>query len=402
MLLLNAVAGRQVDAEGQDTFRMEPGTMLGAFASLAALSLLAFAPKSAADVTLLNGNSFEEQALEAGLHEVKEAAVLALDSDAGDVVPPSLRGAVNSFDPSLGDGEGEGESSDVISGSETSAGRARAMMHKFAVTPARLIDNGGRRAIGIALRPQHIIGDVLGMNRAWARSYDTRVGWRDNVTTHHDRETDPQSAEVELYRTIASRATDRPTESLNSVAGISTEDIIANRAAPPPGPSPPPGGGAVRIRGIQFPATSAARKKVTRDSEKTARGDWVASTSERTNRRPTMHRWLFEVDGGHGPTQWTSRRVEGLEGTRPSRIDPVIAPYTARGSEGHTGKSSSWVAGWRTLWSEKRDFESGAHGRRARPPRGAAASPADRLARKSHALLTGSGKQSTWLGGRAE
>ncbi|EJK51476.1 hypothetical protein THAOC_29345 [Thalassiosira oceanica] len=39
--------------------------------------------------------------------------------------------------------------SDVISGSETSAGRARAMMHKFAVAPARLIDNGGRRAIGI-------------------------------------------------------------------------------------------------------------------------------------------------------------------------------------------------------------------------------------------------------------
>ncbi|EJK68463.1 hypothetical protein THAOC_10350, partial [Thalassiosira oceanica] len=55
----------------------------------------------------------------------------------------------------------------------------------------------------------------------------------------------------------ASRATDRPTESLNPVAAVSTEDIIANRAAPPPGPSPPPGGGAVRIRDIQFPATSA-------------------------------------------------------------------------------------------------------------------------------------------------
>ena len=53
--------------------------------------------------------------------------------------------------------------SDVISGFETSAGRARAMMHKFAVAPARLIDNGGRSAIGIALRPQHIIGDVLGL-----------------------------------------------------------------------------------------------------------------------------------------------------------------------------------------------------------------------------------------------
>ncbi|EJK71018.1 hypothetical protein THAOC_07578, partial [Thalassiosira oceanica] len=51
-----------------------------------------------------------------------------------------------------------------INGSETSAGRARAMMHKFAVAPARLIDNGGHRAIGIALRPQHFKGDVLGMN----------------------------------------------------------------------------------------------------------------------------------------------------------------------------------------------------------------------------------------------
>ncbi|EJK50365.1 hypothetical protein THAOC_30676 [Thalassiosira oceanica] len=40
--------------------------------------------------------------------------------------------------------------------------------------------------------------------------------------------------------------------------------------------------------------------------------------------------WLFEVGGGHGPPQWTRRRVEG---TRPSRIDPVVAPNTARGSE---------------------------------------------------------------------
>ena len=36
---------------------------------------------------------------------------------------------------------------DVINGSETSVGRARAMMSEFAVAPARLIDNGGRRAI---------------------------------------------------------------------------------------------------------------------------------------------------------------------------------------------------------------------------------------------------------------
>ncbi|EJK44153.1 hypothetical protein THAOC_37334 [Thalassiosira oceanica] len=53
----------------------------------------------------------------------------------------------------------------VINSSGTSAGRAHAMMSEFAVAPARLIDNGGRRAIGIALlRPQHFIGDVLGMN----------------------------------------------------------------------------------------------------------------------------------------------------------------------------------------------------------------------------------------------
>ncbi|EJK76112.1 hypothetical protein THAOC_02141, partial [Thalassiosira oceanica] len=66
--------------------------------------------------------------------------------------------------------------SDVINGSETSAGRARAMMHKFAVAPARLIDNGGRRAIGIALRPQHFIGDVLGMNRCHGRRHRATRG----------------------------------------------------------------------------------------------------------------------------------------------------------------------------------------------------------------------------------
>ncbi|EJK64647.1 hypothetical protein THAOC_14597 [Thalassiosira oceanica] len=64
---------------------------------------------------------------------------------------------------------GQKEVSDVINGSETSAGRARAMMHKFAVAPACLIDNVGRRAIGIALRPQHFKGDVLGMNRCHGR-----------------------------------------------------------------------------------------------------------------------------------------------------------------------------------------------------------------------------------------
>ncbi|EJK65370.1 hypothetical protein THAOC_13775 [Thalassiosira oceanica] len=42
--------------------------------------------------------------------------------------------------------------SDVINGSGTSAGRARSMMSEFAIAPAHLIDNAGRRAIGIALR----------------------------------------------------------------------------------------------------------------------------------------------------------------------------------------------------------------------------------------------------------
>ena len=111
----------------------------------------------------------------------------------------------------------------------------------------------------------------------------------------------PRPAEVELYRTIASRATDRPTESLNPVAAVSTEDIIANRANTPPGPSPSPGG----VYSPEFAIVGFRRRrrpaKVTRDSGKTAR-DWVASTSEPTNRRPTMHRWLFEVDGGHGLT----------------------------------------------------------------------------------------------------
>ncbi|EJK59419.1 hypothetical protein THAOC_20364 [Thalassiosira oceanica] len=56
-----------------------------------------------------------------------------------------------------------------------------------------------------------------------------------------------------LYRMIASRATDLPSKSLNSVAAISaisTEDIIAYRAAFPPGPSPLPGGDAVLIRDV--------------------------------------------------------------------------------------------------------------------------------------------------------
>ncbi|EJK68450.1 hypothetical protein THAOC_10366 [Thalassiosira oceanica] len=79
------------------------------------------------------------------------------------------------------------------------------------------------------------------------------------------------------------------------------------------------------------------RQHVKRDSGKTAR-DWVTSTSERTNRRPTMHRWLFEVDGGHGPTQWTRRRVEG---TRPSRIDPVVPVWSQQPQENKSNRNKS-------------------------------------------------------------
>ncbi|EJK73449.1 hypothetical protein THAOC_04926, partial [Thalassiosira oceanica] len=65
---------------------------------------------------------------------------------------------------------------DVINGSETSAGRARAMMSEFAVAPVRLIDNCGRRAIEIALRPQHFKRDVLGMNRCHGRHHRATRG----------------------------------------------------------------------------------------------------------------------------------------------------------------------------------------------------------------------------------
>ncbi|EJK49584.1 hypothetical protein THAOC_31525 [Thalassiosira oceanica] len=51
----------------------------------------------------------------------------------------------------------------------TPATTPRLMMSEFAVAPARLIDNSGRRAIGIALPPQHFKGDALGMNRCHGR-----------------------------------------------------------------------------------------------------------------------------------------------------------------------------------------------------------------------------------------
>ena len=46
-----------------------------------------------------------------------------------------------------------------------------------------------------------------------------------------------------------------------------------------------------------------------------------------------MHRWLFEVEGGHRRTLRTLRTRRRIEDTRPSDVDPVNAPNVARGSQ---------------------------------------------------------------------
>ena len=51
-----------------------------------------------------------------------------------------------------------------------------------------------------------------------------------------------------------------------------------------------------------------------------------------------MHRWLFEVEGGHGLTLWTHRRIED---TRPSIVDPVSVLDAAHGS--HRVTQNLWV-----------------------------------------------------------
>jgi len=66
-----------------------------------------------------------------------------------------------------------------------------------------------------------------------------------------------------LYRAIASRATDRPTENVNTAAAVSTEDTIENRANTPPGPSLSPGGVFAGIRDFWFPVASEAGKSDT-------------------------------------------------------------------------------------------------------------------------------------------
>ncbi|EJK53103.1 hypothetical protein THAOC_27526 [Thalassiosira oceanica] len=62
----------------------------------------------------------------------------------------------------------------------TSADRARAMMHKFNIELAHLIYNVGPRAIIIALRPQHFVGGVLGMNRCHGRRHRATNGGQES------------------------------------------------------------------------------------------------------------------------------------------------------------------------------------------------------------------------------
>ena len=68
-----------------------------------------------------------------------------------------------------------------------------------------------------------------------------------------------------------------------------------------------------------------------------------------------MHRWLFEVEGGHVRTQWTRRRIED---TRPSIVDPVSVLDAAHGRTGLTGslrkidrrqRYAAILAGWTTV-----------------------------------------------------
>ena len=52
---------------------------------------------------------------------------------------------------------------------------------------------------------------------------------------------------------------------------------------------------------------------------------------------------MFEVEGGHGQTLRTRRRIED---TRPSGVDPVNAPHVARGSQ--RGSLRKKKTSWRT------------------------------------------------------
>ena len=68
--------------------------------------------------------------------------------------------------------------------------------------------------------------------------------------------------------------------------------------------------------------------------------DHIGQTLETTNHRSMVHQWLFVVEGGHG---WTLRTRRRIEDTRPSGVDPVNAPNVARGSQRVAqGKKSSY------------------------------------------------------------
>ena len=83
--------------------------------------------------------------------------------------------------------------------------------------------------------------------------------------------------------------------------------------------------------------TAAATKRM-HDSEKKTTRDCNASSLEPTNRRSTVHRWLFEVKGGHGQTLPTdppsTHRGHSAKRRRPCQR-PKRRP---RVSEGHSEK----------------------------------------------------------------
>ena len=71
--------------------------------------------------------------------------------------------------------------------------------------------------------------------------------------------------------------------------------------------------------------------KVTRDSEKLlviVRCELVGAHESSIDGVASIV--LFEVEGGHGRTLWTRRRI--IEDTRPSGVDPVNTPNVARGA----------------------------------------------------------------------
>ena len=61
-----------------------------------------------------------------------------------------------------------------------------------------------------------------------------------------------------------------------------------------------------------------------------------------------MRRWLFEIEGGHGRTQWIRRRI--IEDTRPSIVDPVSVLDAAHGSHRVTQKEKKRSSEGKMRW----------------------------------------------------